>query len=630
MAERGPPQSRIWTAIYAALLFLVLLLLILFVAPRLARFRSVLTGPTGPRGVKGNQGDQGVTGPQGLTGPTGETGSTGATGCTGPTGPTGPTGAQGIPGSATNTGATGVTGATGPTGCTGDTGHTGVTGPTGPTGPTGSTGHSGATGSGFEANTIVQTRITQTFFTGVASSQVTTVPFDTLTFNQGGIVTSSDGTQITVPVEGIYGISASVVMKTFGTATPPQDNSVFFQTQTGTVQFGRQTCTYGGIDSSPGGPFGGQDIFIGSSTVQRYLSANETFSFKVNSPFTFTLSTGGTLAVVFIGGQSPPPKSIQYQATDGQTVVIGAGIHTFTGFTNTTYKSDVYGFQTIGLGDTFIMPTDGTYWASATLDVTGTFNDQGNDFGYLYTETGPTGNAIIAYQQSWEPGVPPGFINYWQSMNGVTHLSAGQGLIPAIVSYSPGNPSPVVSETLSSFMRQTFCLISAAPKPSSTRTNTSSTVPGGGSGLNVSTALSFPTLVRNANNSFTTPAGGVITFPQSGVYVIQADLSVVFGSTFTTSQQETILIWFQQLTPSVKYVGGHQYSFAIPSDSAFNASMSPQLQMTVVGIFQSGATGSLMYTNNASGGGDPSVTLPANSTSRPQRLTITLIEYLNI
>ena len=107
------------------------------------------TGPTGPTGPTGATGPVGLTGPTGPTGATGITGSTGVAGPTGPTGPAGATGLQGATGPAGVQGATGVTGPTGPTGSVGSagpTGATGLTGPTGPNGPTGPTGPQGATG----------------------------------------------------------------------------------------------------------------------------------------------------------------------------------------------------------------------------------------------------------------------------------------------------------------------------------------------------------------------------------------------------------------------------------------------------------------------------------------------------
>jgi hypothetical protein len=94
---------------------------------------------------------------------------------------------------------------------TGSAGPAGPTGPTGATGPSGATGATGATGAAGPGFAILTTRVSSTTSTGNLPGGIETVlawPVDV--FNDLGAWATGSNTKLTVPVTGLYRLSALV------------------------------------------------------------------------------------------------------------------------------------------------------------------------------------------------------------------------------------------------------------------------------------------------------------------------------------------------------------------------------------------------------------------------------------
>jgi hypothetical protein len=152
----------------------------------------------------------------------------------GPTGPTGPIGATGSTGGVGSTGSVGPTGPTGPTGSAGETGPSGFSGPTGPTGSTGATGPAEGPAGGALTGNYPDPLLSAGSITGptlfapaaIPAARVTAEPPGTLfplqddtpiawlepVFDYGGLYDIDEFNQLTAPVDGLYSVSASVIV----------------------------------------------------------------------------------------------------------------------------------------------------------------------------------------------------------------------------------------------------------------------------------------------------------------------------------------------------------------------------------------------------------------------------------
>lgn len=657
------------------LVVIVLLVLIFYVGPKVVvkvanRGVTGLRGPSGATGLTGAHGaiNTGGTGNTGITAPTGATGATGAhslvTGAAGPTGLTGFRGAQGStaftgitgatgidgatglpgpPGSAINAGGTGMTGIRGPTGSTGigSTGPQGQVGPTGPTGIDGPpgftifTGPTGQAGIGATARTVQVREATGP--TAITANQTTTLSYPTLIFNEGDISVAGGSTQFTVPVAGMYEISACVWMNTLGVgaidAMADWTMQIVRSPSLSTIAIQSLETTV--FVTTPGGLFPAGGVMAGAITACENMQAGDTFIVQVLTPFGYTIQPGGTLTVTLVQGENPPPMGLENLANGGDqsfpaygpvapNLTQGAVV---TGYQVPSYQSEVPGiyWQTGPSGTTlqFVVPVAGTYSVNAMFETSVTVNQNPTSLELDLIQTTPTGVSTVAMARDEFQFVGTSPERF--SLNGLAYLRPNSVLDVRASIYSNQSitPSAIFSPAPSHF---SMLLVSAAPKPCQTRINTNSLIPG----TNVTNiALQFPSQVYTANNEFPAPAGAVWTFPERGLYMIQVDLSINFNQLFFPdgTLTETILLWFEQLTPVNRIILARQWAFGIsPSGSFTSDQFFPQLNFTAFAALPAGATGRLVYANNATNEFAPLPTILPNSDARPNRCTIALIE----
>jgi hypothetical protein len=652
---------------------IVLILLIFYVGPELTvvvgnRGVTGIHGPTGATGPAGENGaiNTGATGHTGMQGPTGSTGSTGATsvvtGATGATGVTGHQGAQGstaftgitghtgvdgatgpvgAEGEATNTGATGHTGANGvagPTGMhsTGATGAVGTTGPTGMEGPPGFTlftGPTGAVGIGATTKTI-QIRVS-TGPTAVAASNTTSIAYPTVLYDEGDITANGAGTQITVPIAGIYEIVASVWMNTLVSVTAITDFVIDVFNVTTNARIGAQTTETLPFVTTPGGLFPVAGVMSAAITVQEYLQAGDTLSVRIASGFGYTIQPGSTLSVSLVEGSSPPPMSLENNQTGTQSLPrFGPSFfptdltqgEVVTGYIRPDYQSEIPGifWQTGNTGGLqFVAPVAGTYNINAFLDVSMFAALTPVAMMFELVQQTPTGISAVAVSR--QEISEAGSITERYMVNGLIYMRPGSTIDArgALYSNQPSQPNTIVINPVGDF---SMALVSAAPKPCQSRINLSIFAPG----TNVSNvALQFPTQVYSATTAFTAPVGAVWTFPEQGLYMIQVDLSIDFNTVFPANglQTESMTIWFEQITPVNRIIQARQWAWgANPAISSNDDLFFPQLNFTALGVFPAGATGRLLYANNATTTA-PLPFLLAHTDARPNRCTIALVEH---
>ena len=664
----------------AICIFLVLLILILYVEPAI-NVRNGKQGATGIRGAMGPTGPSGLdgginTGPNGPLGATGTEGPTGSTGpissLTGITGHTGATGPVGFPGDGAftgNTGATGFIGATGPTGSnaisssTGFTGDTGFVGPTGPgglqatgirglQGPTGTTGTQGP--AGFLTNTgstgpfpagvvsrTVQVR-GSTGPTSVSANSTTTLVYPSVIYNEGSITADGTHTQFTVPIEGIYEITASTWINTLSGINLGVANATMqlLNVSTSTI-FARQCHQVLFFTTTPGGLFPPGGVAALTISKQEYLQAGMTFSVQLNTPFGYTIQTGGTLSAVYVQGDSPPPVALENDAVGAQplpesnnpaatTVSDGTVV---TGFVVPDYQSETPGITTQPSNTgaqtgilRFVAPVDGTYCVHSLFESFVTNQQAPTEVMVELVRTLTTGG-VDAFALSRQPSNDINNVKTPICLNGLAHLTAGTAVDVRAALWFIGTPTPPLGPV---FVPQesdfSMALVSTAPKPSQTRVNTNNVL----IGTNIANVpISFPTLIYNANTEFVAPVNEVWTFPEQGLYMIQVDLSVSFSAGFPSGAgaAETLLIWFEQITPVHRVILARQYGYGVTTAGATHATTYfPQLNFTALGVFTGGATGRLLCANNALGGNQPVPTLTAHNNDRPFRCTITLVE----
>jgi hypothetical protein len=652
----------------------VLLLLIFYAGPAV-NVRNGARGATGIRGVTGDTGPSGLdgginTGPSGELGATGLPGPTGITGAasqvTGNTGHRGLTGPQGFPGTGAHTGHTGPTGIEGLTGLVGinagmvNTGHTGatgihgVTGPTGAreTGPAGAHGLTGATGVVGPAGSLTNTGSTGPLSTGplhtvqvregtgptaVGASATTTIAYPTLVFNEGTISANGASTQFTVPIEGMYEITASIWINTLGAMGGGiSDAVVQVLNNTNSQTFARQSHQVTDFTSTPGGLFPPAGVAALTISTQEYLQAGMSFSILLFTPFTYTIQAGGSLTVVLVQGENPPPMALENNATGTQTfpiygpaaqqtLIVDGGV--VTGFITEDYRSEIPGIEvkTGGTGDVelrFVAPVDGTYCVNSLMEVfVQTENPPGEQM-VMFVEQTPTGMDAFAIARQPTNTHINDSVRY--TLNGLSHMRAGTVVDVRSAWYWQGAINPSLPQFVPAASDFSMVLVSAAPKPSQTRISTSNLLLPTNGGANIS----FPTLLYSANNEFAAPVSDVWTFPEQGVYMIQVDVSVNFSAPFPSASGsgETIFLYFEQLTPVNRIVQARQFGYGVITTAIHGQQYFPQINFTAIGVFAAGATGRLVYANNASGGNQPIPTFIAHTANRPFRCTISLIE----
>ena len=665
----------------SCVVLLVLLLLIFYVSP-VVKSRAGHTGATGSTGATGFLGFTGEPGLPGTaaTGVTGGKGHTGATGGTGAIrtdpGPTGPTGTQGLtgavgtggffgpqgstgfpgitgptgsPGQDANTGATGLSGRQGPTGDTGTTATTGATGLTGLAGATGVTGirgfsfPTGATGvigpTPF-ARTI-QTR-TANGPTVVSPASTTIVTYANEMYNEGLIVANGSATQFSVPIDGMYEITASAWLNSLnGVGNVPSEYTMDILNVTTNQVIAIATQEMLSFVTTPGGLFPVGGVASASISSQQFLTSGTVFSIRLSTDFGYTIQPGGSLVIGLVQGNSPPPDAGEYLLTGTQ--FIGQNSNSILTDLNqpavnhwdlVTYQSELPGIvrnasgTAVATGQVFVVPVDGVYCANATLSTffDASFPNYPNEILAQFVEQTATGIDSFAAAR-YANGSNGATVTERICLNGLTHLRAGNLVQIRASKYQTTNVvSPPSALTVPSQCNLSLTLISDAPKVSQTRVNTSGFLPG----VSITNVpILFPTLLYTANTAFAAPSGGgsVWTFPVQGWYMIQVDLPLSFSASFTAG--ETILIWFEQITPVNRIINARQYAWTLPSVvPPTNPSYLPQINFTAMGVFPQAATGRVLYANNAALGA-PAPTILANSDATPNRCTITLIERTN-
>jgi hypothetical protein len=304
-----------------------------------------------------------------------------------------------------------------------------------------------------------------------------------------------------------------------------------------------------------------------------------------------------------------------------------------TGFINTRVQMYLPPFgitltgATAGTGpDRYIIPMDGTYVINSTLDSSGTSSAVPYEVLYQFTQI--TSSSTVAFAECRIPNFMDGTTFDRISLNGVTHCRAGDIIQARTVMYE-NQPVPNTILVVAPNSVLSVAMVSNAPKPSVTRIQTAPNVVGN----NVTNVpLSFPTLLYTSNTAFAAPVGEVWTFPERGWYMIQADLSISFSSTFPTSgaQNEVIMIWFEQITPTNRIIGARYFAFGMNTgDSTSAGSFFPQINFTASAAFAAGATGRLLYSNNSTSPA-PVPTIIGHTDARPNRISLTLIERTNL
>lgn len=236
-------------------------------------------GATGAVGATGAKGDTGATGLAGATGVKGDTGATGATGATGPqgvpgaAGPAGPQGATGAAGPAGPMGAIGPAGPAGTAGSVGAIGPVGPVGATGPQGPQGSVGPSGPQGPQGATGPV-----------GPQGPPGTTTPPAPASITDAGGDVWSFGTPA---ADGLN----TMILK----------NGVGFQAASAVELALCAGIVY--LKNAPVPPVLAE-WFVTNPTGYTFLGQGDSFA---PSPIAQTLVPGGTVVIVPVVAQVPPP-----------------------------------------------------------------------------------------------------------------------------------------------------------------------------------------------------------------------------------------------------------------------------------------------------------------------------------